>query len=107
MAEKDFHIDAPAHVKAGRVELRVDNEGPDQHELIVVPAGSSGLPLRKDGVTVDEEALENVELGALEPGEPGSLRHLDVTLKPGRYILFCNMEGHFLGGMHTEVVVSR
>jgi uncharacterized cupredoxin-like copper-binding protein len=29
-----------------------------------------------------------------------------VTLKPGRYILFCNMAGHFMAGMHTELVVG-
>ena len=37
VTERDFHIQAPAHLKAGPVDLRVHNEGPDQHELIIVP----------------------------------------------------------------------
>jgi uncharacterized cupredoxin-like copper-binding protein len=28
-----------------------------------------------------------------------------VHLTPGRYVLYCNMSGHFLGGMHTLLVV--
>jgi len=70
-----------------------------------VRARSSHLPLRPDGVTVDEEALERATVGVLEPGAPGSVRHLRVHLRPGRYMLICNMSGHFLGGMHTELVV--
>jgi uncharacterized cupredoxin-like copper-binding protein len=106
VTERDFKIEAPAKLHSGLVSLRVQNEGPDQHELIVVRGNEARLPLRPDGLTVDEEALEAVEAGALEPGEPGHTRALDVDLKPGRYVFFCNMEGHFMAGMHTEVVVE-
>jgi uncharacterized cupredoxin-like copper-binding protein len=107
VTERDFHIAAsPTHVPAGVVTITVMNRGPDSHELIVVPVRHGSLPLRADGVTVNEEALEKVEAGALEPGAPGSVRELHVHLKPGRYELFCNMSGHFLGGMHTDVVVT-
>ena len=81
------------------------NEGPDQHELIIVPGTVAALPLRPDGMTVNEEALEASEPGSLEPGEPGSTRDLTVQLKPGRYVFFCNMEGHYMAGMHAEVEV--
>jgi hypothetical protein len=103
--ERDFHIEAPQVLNAGTVTLRVHNEGPDQHELIIVPGSEQSLPLRKDGLTVDEESVESSEPGALDPGEPGSVRDLTVQLKPGRYVFFCNMEGHFMAGMHAEVVV--
>jgi uncharacterized cupredoxin-like copper-binding protein len=106
VSERDFHIEAPTHLPAGRLVIRVHNEGPDQHELIVVPGAGSALPIRVDGVTVDEEAVEASEPGSLPPGEPGSTRLLAVDLKPGRYVFFCNMEGHFMGGMHAEVTVG-
>ena len=105
--ERDFAIHAPGTLHSGTVTLRVHNEGPGQHELIIVPGRSaSSLPLRKDGLTVDEESLEASEPGVLEPGEPGSTRDVTVQLKPGRYVFFCNMEGHFMAGMHAEVVVG-
>jgi uncharacterized cupredoxin-like copper-binding protein len=105
VTERDFHISAPTHVRAGDVRLLVDNHGPDAHELIVVRERGSRLPLRRDGVTVNENALERVTAGALEPGSPGSVRVLRLHLAPGRYVLLCNMSGHYLGGMHAQLVV--
>jgi uncharacterized cupredoxin-like copper-binding protein len=29
-----------------------------------------------------------------------------LHLRPGRYELFCNMAGHYLGGMRAELVVT-
>ena len=106
VSEGDFQINAPTHLPAGEYTLRVHNEGPTEHELIVVRSGGRALPMRADGLTVSEEALQNREAGALEPGVPGSVRDLKVQLQPGRYVFFCNMEGHYMAGMHTELVVS-
>ena len=78
ISERDFHISATtAHVSAGDFVLRIHNNGPDQHELIIAPVhrgrlpggsydrtyGFGDLPLRSDGLTVDEEAIHNSELG--------------------------------------------
>jgi uncharacterized cupredoxin-like copper-binding protein len=105
ITERDFRISAPKHVSSGDVVLSVHNRGPDAHELIVVRDGSR-LPLRRDGTTVSEEKLEPVEAGALEPGQPHSVRKLRLHLAPGTYELFCNMSGHYLGGMHRKLVVG-
>ena len=105
ITERDFRISAPKHVRSGDLLLSVRNRGPDAHELIVVREGSR-LPLRRDGSTVSEEKLEPVIAGALEPGRPHTMRTLRLHLAPGRYQLFCNMSGHYLGGMHTELVVG-
>jgi uncharacterized cupredoxin-like copper-binding protein len=61
--------------------------------------------LRRDGLTVDEAALEHRMVGVLEAGEPGADRRLVLRLRPGRYEFFCNMSGHYLGGMHRTVEV--
>jgi uncharacterized cupredoxin-like copper-binding protein len=107
VTEGDFHISvAQTHATSGDVVLSVHNRGPDDHELIVVRARDSALPLRADGVTIDEDALEPAKVGILEPGEPGSVRELRLRLAPGRYELFCNMAGHYLGGMYAELMVS-
>jgi uncharacterized cupredoxin-like copper-binding protein len=93
-------------VPSGEVLLSVRNRGPDAHELIVVREQAARLPLRKDGSTVSEEKLEPIIAGALEPGHPRSVRKLRLHLAPGRYELFCNMSGHYLGGMYTKLVVE-
>ena len=106
VTERDFRITAPKHVRSGDLVLSVQNRGPDAHELIVVRDRSSRLPLRRDGATVSEEKLEPVTAGALEPGQPHSVRTLRLHLAPGTYELFCNMSGHYRGGMHTKLVVD-
>ena len=102
--ERDFRISAPRKVSPGDVVLSVKNRGPDDHELIVAKVGRFNLPFRRDGLTLDEDAAERSIVGALEPGEPGT-RRLRVRLTPGRYLLICNMSGHYLGGMDRELEV--
>ena len=107
ITERDFRISAPERISAGDVEFSVDNQGPDDHELIVVREGKRHPPFRADGVTLDEEAAEKAKsiAGALEPAAPGTHR-LRVHLTPGRYVLFCNMSGHYLGGMDRDLEVQ-
>ena len=106
VGERDFAITAPTTVQAGQVIVRVSNKGPVGHELIVVRAPNADLPMRSDGLTVDEARLQNSELGALEPIDAPATRDLAIHLTPGRYVLFCNMSGHYIGGMHRVLVVK-
>ncbi len=105
VSERDFHIAAPHALAAGEVRFTVHNRGPDAHELLVVRARGTTLPLRRDGMTVDEDALQHTTVGLLEPDVSGSARQLSVRLAPGRYVLLCNMSGHYLGGMHRDLLV--
>lgn len=103
---KDFAIHAPASVAAGGVTFRIYNQGPATHEFVVVrtslPAGE--LPIGSDGLSVDEDSLE----GAGEVGEVDTwtTEPLTLPLTPGRYVFFCNLEGHYLGGMYTSFDVT-
>jgi uncharacterized cupredoxin-like copper-binding protein len=104
--ERDFHIAiSRTRIHAGDVVFRAVNSGPDAHELIVVRSDSARLRLRADGMTVDEESLEPATVGSLEPGPAGDTRELRVRLEPGTYTLLCNMYGHYMGGMHSTLVV--
>jgi uncharacterized cupredoxin-like copper-binding protein len=103
---RDFAIDPPSHLAAGDVVFRVRNEGPDDHELILVHAVGE-LPVRRDGITADEDALKGATVGALEPSTRGDTRKLSAHLVPGRYEFFCNMAGHFRGGMHAPMTVGQ
>jgi len=106
ITERDFNISAPKHVRAGDVTFTVTNNGPDTHELIVVRSNGAPLPLRADGLTVDEARVDPLIAGSLDGGGPRTTRTLHVRLAPGRDVLLCNMAGHFLGGMHRTLVVK-
>jgi uncharacterized cupredoxin-like copper-binding protein len=107
VSERDFRITvSPARVHAGTVRLLLHNRGPDTHELLIVRSSSAALPLRSDGLTVNEAALDSATVSTIEGKGPGTVEELLLHLKPGRYELFCNMAGHYLGGMRAEMVVS-
>jgi hypothetical protein len=105
ITERDFHISAPKQVASGNLTLTVVNKGPDDHELIIVRATTARLPLRSDGLTANEEKLSPIIALSLEPASPGTKRTAHLHLRPGRYVLFCNMAGHFMAGMRTTLVV--
>ena len=105
---KDFSVlqDAAA-VPAGTVSLRIRNEGPTRHELIVVRTDRAPgkLPLQSDGLTVNEEG-DGVELVDDVDGlDIDDRQTLVLGLAPGNYVMYCNLEGHYLGGMYAALTV--
>jgi Cupredoxin-like domain len=76
-------------VPTGRVNFNVRNFGEDGHDLTV--RNASGRVL-----------------GAIGEVRPGQTATLSVRLrKPGRYRLFCSLEGHEAKGMHALLRVKR
>src|SRR4051794_36370298 len=79
IVERDFRLSAPHRLPAGDVTFGVRNDGPDDHEFIVVRADHQ-LPMRADGLTVDEDKVDDATAAALEPGEPHTTRELRAHL---------------------------
>jgi uncharacterized cupredoxin-like copper-binding protein len=95
-------------VKAGRVVLDVKNEAESQqHEVII-----ARLKDRNQTVSVvpgqdrvDEKKMKTLgEVSDLDPGKEGKL---SINLKPGEYLLFCNMKGHYQAGMLAHLTVTE
>jgi uncharacterized cupredoxin-like copper-binding protein len=94
-------------VKPGKVTFKVKNISTDEdHELLLVKTdgGPESLPMDADGVRVDEDKLKGMkELGDVHPGKT---RNTTLTLKAGKYLLFCNEAGHFKAGMYATFTVA-
>ena len=103
----DFKIESSTSESSnGDVVFRVDNRAPVTHEFVIVRTDlpSDRLPIGADGLSVDEEQLRPaVEIGEVESG---TTQTLALHLTPGRYVFFCNLEGHYLGGMHGVLEVA-
>jgi uncharacterized cupredoxin-like copper-binding protein len=105
---EDFKVRPDAAVvPAGTVSFRILNQGPTSHELIVVRTDRAPgkLPLQRDGLTVNEDApgIEFLdEVGGLDIDDRQTLV---LRLAPGHYVLYCNFEGHYLGGMYAALTV--
>jgi uncharacterized cupredoxin-like copper-binding protein len=100
---QDFRITTSSPtVLPGTVVLHVHDQGPSTHELVIVRTDlpADQLPLRPDGLLVDEESPQLQAVDELSELDVGDRARLVLNLSPGRYVLFCNLEGHYLGGMH-------
>jgi hypothetical protein len=94
-------------VPAGTVRFRILNQGPTTHELSVIRTDRAPdkLPLQRDGLTINEDAPGMDFLDEAEGLDIGDRRTLALRLAAGSYVLYCNMEGHYLGGMHAAFTV--
>jgi uncharacterized cupredoxin-like copper-binding protein len=105
---EDFKVREDAGVvPAGTVRLRILNHGPTSHELNVLRTDRAPdkLPLQRDGLTVNEDAPGLDQLDEVEGLDIDDRRTLVLDLTPGNYVLYCNLEGHYLGGMHAALAV--
>jgi uncharacterized cupredoxin-like copper-binding protein len=104
---EDFRITSSQQtVAAGNVVIRVRNDAPMTHEFVVVRTDlpADRLPIGLDGLSVNEEWLS--AMGELDDVPASESRSLSLDLPPGRYVFFCNLEGHYLGGMHAVLEVT-
>jgi uncharacterized cupredoxin-like copper-binding protein len=105
---EDFKLrrDVPV-VPAGTVVLHVLNEGPTTHEVSVIRTDRAPdkLPLQRDGLTINEDAPGMDFINEAEGLDIGDRRTLALRLPAGNYVLYCNMDGHYLGGMHASLTV--
>lgn len=94
-------------VPAGKVTFNVTNISKGTiHEMLVSPIKDENavLPFIDNENRVDEEASGDLgEVSELDPGKSGALT---LDLKPGMYILYCNVPGHYTAGMWTTITVQ-
>ena len=95
-------------VKAGEVTFEVLNSSTEIiHEVIVarLKDASTPLPYLAGDAKVDEDkaGVHLGEVSELDPGKTGALR---LDLKPGVYLLYCDIPNHYMAGMWTLFTVK-
>jgi uncharacterized cupredoxin-like copper-binding protein len=97
-------------VAAGSVTFDVRDNGTTAHEFVVLRTNtpSADFPISSfEGETPrfnEDTAGENV--GETGDMEIGATKTLQIDLKPGHYVLACNLPGHYGSGMHVDFVVT-
>ena len=97
----------PAVVPQGKVLFKVTNTSKTViHEMLLAPISGpkAALPFVDTENRADEKQTHDLgEVSELDPGKTGELT---VDMKPGTYILFCNVPGHLGAGMWTTITVK-
>jgi len=89
VAAKEFSLTLSRPlVGAGSVRVELRNNGEDPHNLVVSPDGT------------------HTPLASFSTLDPGLYERRSVTLAPGRYQLWCSLEGHEAKGMSVTLRVQ-
>jgi len=95
-------IPSSARIKAGKVTFLVKNDGALAHEFVVLRTDAHHHALAVKG----GEAVETGLKGEIVKIVPGQKRSLTLSLKPGKYVLLCNLLGHYRAGQFAALRVS-
>ena len=93
-----------ASVPKGQVRFDLSNDGKIKHEFVVLKTNIAPGKLPLKGGEADEEAADSPgEVPGIDPGEK---KTLNLSLQPGKYVLLCNLPGHYKAGQYTGLSVK-
>ena len=114
----DFRVQPDAtQAKAGRLTFSVMNKGVSTHELVIIRTDldPAALPRKEakephsigTGYLVIEDDVRIETIDEIEEFPAGTRQKKAVFLDPGRYVLFCNIPGHYDKGMYASLHIVR
>jgi len=99
---KEFKVvPVPASAPRGAVAFSVRNTGKLDHQLVVLKTNLAPSKLPVKG----SKAVEVGRLGKVSV-KAGRSAGLGLTLKAGKYVLICNVAGHYQAGQRIGFVVK-
>jgi uncharacterized cupredoxin-like copper-binding protein len=104
--EWDIELSSATSI-AGAVSIGLTNSGTVPHEFIVVRTDltTEELLAMVDSASnrLDEAMLDAA--GEQPEFAPGEVKQLTLDLSPGKYIVLCNIAGHFSNGMYAPLEI--
>ena len=88
----EFKISLQGTIPTGQVDVKIDNQGGEKHEVVIVTAkDAASLPKKADGSVDEAKIPEADKLG--ESGDVPARTSVtkSFTFKPGTYVAFCNL----------------
>lgn len=104
---KEYSI-APSVASApvGKVTFAATNNGTMAHELVVLKTEVAPDTMVVADDKVDEDAAGISVLGEIEEFPAGKTQTKTFDMTAGRYVLICNIVGHYTRGMRTSFTVA-
>jgi uncharacterized cupredoxin-like copper-binding protein len=95
-------------VSAGQIRFEIKNTGKLEHEFVVMKTTSSpdSLPVAEGEVVEDEVISSEADIVEAEGIGPGASTVLEANLRAGKYVIICNLTGHYEHGMLAGLTVE-
>lgn len=107
VTESDFKIQlGTTSAPAGKVTFAVHNDGPSKHEFVVFKTdlAPDALPKDDNGDVAESDTFAPVD--EIEDIAKGADPKLEVDLVAGKYVVICNLPGHYRQGMSASFTVT-
>ena len=104
---KDFELTlSSSSAPAGMVKFDVTNDGPSEHEFVVFKTDLAEDALPVEGGAVNEEGAGVEHIDEIEEFPAGETMSKTFDLAAGKYVMICNLPGHYEQGMHASFEVT-
>lgn len=108
---KEWSIDGPAQLTAGKINLSVVNApGNSQHELKVIKGTFAELPKAANGAVDEAQLPAGAILGKVDRFAGGETKTTSLDLPAGKYLFVCNIgfgpNSHAARGQVLDVTVA-
>jgi uncharacterized cupredoxin-like copper-binding protein len=90
-------------VKAGTVKFGIKNEGGMEHSFELI---RTDLPFDKLPTTADAKAKEDGLIKQVKSIAVGKVSVVSADLAAGKYVIICNVAGHYQLGMRAAFTVN-
>lgn len=94
-------VPAQVTVRHGRISFVVRNDGTMAHEFVVLRSDRHHHSLKTKG----GRAIEVGRLGEIPLIPIGTSKRLTLTVPAGKYVLLCNLLGHYQAGQYAALRV--
>jgi hypothetical protein len=95
----EWRITLDGSIPSGQVDVKIDNQGSETHELVIVAAkDAAALPTKADGSVDEDKIPEADKVGESGDVPAGKSVTESFTFVPGEYIAFCNIVDSMGGG---------
>lgn len=99
-----------ATAQAGSVTIEASNDGAVVHELVLFETNTdpAKLPTEANGEVNEDKLAQTAESpGEIEDVDPGKTKSGKFDLTPGKYVMFCNVPGHYAADMYGTLTVTK
>jgi uncharacterized cupredoxin-like copper-binding protein len=103
MTDYKITVNLPS-VKAGKTKIGVRNLANMEHSFEVLKTDLAHDKIPVDGASA--KAREDGKVGGIASIPAGKSAAVTIDLVPGRYVLICNVAGHYQLGMHIGFTVE-
>ena len=102
----EWKFDASGTIEPGLQTWRITNSGLLLHEVMIIATATPADDLPILDAMVDVTEIDGELIAEVAEVTPGHTVEAQVSLDPGRYLLICNLAGHYESGMHHVLIVG-